>query len=56
MKLKIVEKLAEQEGIENHSSKEAWNKITEKYSLEKLKSLADEIAEYEFNKIKPESK
>ncbi|MCX6765782.1 MAG: hypothetical protein NT136_02375 [Candidatus Moranbacteria bacterium] len=56
MKFKIIEKLAEQNGIENPSSKEAWNKVTEKCSLEKLKGLADEIAEYEFKKIKPESK
>lgn len=56
MKPKIVKKLAEQEGIADLSYKETCDKITEKYSLEKLKSLAGEIAEHEFRKIKPESK
>ncbi len=56
VKLKIIKKLAEQEGIADFSYKETCDKIAEKYSPEKLKGLTDEIAEYEFKKIKPESK
>ncbi len=53
MKTKVVEELARQEGISEPSSKEAWNKIIEKYSLEKIKNFIDKVAEYEFRKFKP---
>ncbi len=48
LKLKIVESLAEEMGIENPKSKEAWRKVTEKYPLEKLEELANEAAREEF--------
>lgn len=48
MKGKIVESLAEEMGIDNLGSKEAWNKVIEKYPLDKLEELADEVIEKEF--------
>lgn len=47
MKPKIVESLAEEMGIDNPGSKEAWNEVIEKYPEDKLRELMDEIAKEE---------
>ncbi len=51
-KLKIIEKIAEEMDIENPGSKEAWEEVTKKYSLEKIQELTDQLAEGEIKKAK----
>lgn len=47
LKVKIVEKLAGEMGMENPDSKDAWNQVMEEYPLEKLKELSEDVAEKE---------
>lgn len=50
LKLKIIESLAEEMGVANPSSKEAWDEVVEKYPIEKIQELTDELAEEELKK------
>lgn len=50
LKLKIIDSLAEEMGVDNLSPEEVWEKVTEKYPMEKLQELSDKLAEEELKK------